>query len=75
MRRHLFVCFSLALSAARLAPTVGAQGGTWSKLGANRYQRSASGNTPATEFIFSAGLDGQGADLTQGGRALRRTTP
>ncbi len=54
---------------------VGAQGGTWSKLGANRYQRSASGNTPATEFIFSAGLDGQGAYLTQGGRALRRTKP
>ena len=52
---------------------VGAHGGTWTTLGANRSQRSASGHTPAPEFIFSTGLDAQGAYLTQGGRSLRRT--
>lgn len=44
-------------------------------LGANRYQRSASGNTPVTEFIFSTGLGGQGAYLTRSSRSLRRVDP
>ncbi len=51
---------------------VSAQGGTWTKVGENRYRRSAAGNSPATEFIFSTGLDGQGAYLSQGSRSLRR---
>lgn len=51
---------------------VGAQGGTWTKTGENRYRRSAAGNAPATEFVFSTGLDGQGAYLSQGSRSLRR---
>lgn len=54
---------------------VGAQGGTWTKVGENRYQRSAAGNAPATEFVFSSGLDGQGAYLSQGSRSLRRVSP
>ncbi len=54
---------------------VGAQGGTFSKLGENRYRRSASGGSPAADFIFSTGLDGKGAYLSQGGRSLRKVAP
>lgn len=53
---------------------VGAQGGTWTKLAENRYQRSATGDTPAAEYLFTPGLDGTGAYLVRTGRALRRTT-
>lgn len=54
---------------------VGAVGGTWTKLGENRYQRSAYAGTPAAEFLYTSGLDGTGAYLVRSGRALRRTTP
>ncbi len=54
---------------------VGAQGGTFAKTGENRFRRSASGGSPATDFVFSTGLDGQGAYLSQGGRSLRKVAP
>jgi hypothetical protein len=54
---------------------VGAQGGVWKKTGEDRYTRSAVGNTPAAEFVFTAGLDGAGAYLVRTGRALRRVEP
>lgn len=54
---------------------VGAQGGTFVKTGENRYRRSASGGAPATDFVYSTGLDGRGAYLSQGGRSLRKVAP
>ncbi|MBI5768670.1 MAG: beta-lactamase family protein [Verrucomicrobia bacterium] len=51
---------------------VGAQGGVFTKTGENRFTRSAVGNTPATEFLLTAGLDGTGTFLVRGGRALRK---
>lgn len=54
---------------------VGAQGGVWTKVGENRYVRSAVGNNPETEFLFSTGLDGQGAYLVREGRAMKKQQP
>lgn len=54
---------------------VGAQGGTFTKTGDNRYRRSAVGGAPAADFVFSKGLDGSGAYLSQGGRSLRKVSP
>jgi hypothetical protein len=54
---------------------VGAQGGVWTKTGEDRYTRSAFGNSPATEFIFTTGFDGSDAYLVRTGRALARTDP
>ena len=50
----------------------GAVGGVVSKVGENRYLRPAVGGTPETELTFSTGLDGQGAYLIRGGRALKK---
>jgi CubicO group peptidase (beta-lactamase class C family) len=54
---------------------VGAQGGTFTKTGENLYRRSASGGAAATDFVYSTGLDGRGAYLSLGGRALRKVAP
>ena len=51
---------------------VGVQGGVVTKLGENRYVRSASGTSPESEFILSPDLDGQGAYLIRSGRALKK---
>lgn len=51
---------------------VGAQGGVITKTGEHRFTRSASGGSPATEFVLTTGLDGSGTYLIRGGRALRK---
>jgi CubicO group peptidase (beta-lactamase class C family) len=52
---------------------VGAQDAEWTKSGPDRLTRPAAGATPATEFVFTTGLDGTGAYLVRGVRALRRS--